>query len=203
MQDLAQCSRRLFDRRIAGDGLGAIRRLSDEFDIYSQPGKGTAVLARLRPRRRDRCAIAGRSRWPASRSPCPARRCAATPGASSPTRPRADGVADGLGHGLHAAAAAAAADRGVFRAALTATSARNSDGDARRAAAYARRRRGRWRRSSRDGTVITFAGVGNIARRPSSRTARAPCRLAQRHARARVAHVPRVSAIPGRTARFS
>ncbi len=32
-----------------GAGLGAVRRLADDFDIYSQPGKGTAVLARLRP----------------------------------------------------------------------------------------------------------------------------------------------------------
>ncbi|WP_224998833.1 SpoIIE family protein phosphatase [Cesiribacter sp. SM1] len=31
----------------AGEGLGAIKRLSDTFDIYSQPGVGTAVLSRL------------------------------------------------------------------------------------------------------------------------------------------------------------
>lgn len=31
----------------AGEGLGAIQRLSDFFDIYSQPGKGTAILVRL------------------------------------------------------------------------------------------------------------------------------------------------------------
>lgn len=30
-----------------GTGLGAIRRLSDEFDIYSQDGKGTVVLSRV------------------------------------------------------------------------------------------------------------------------------------------------------------
>jgi anti-sigma regulatory factor (Ser/Thr protein kinase) len=30
-----------------GTGLGAIRRLSDEFDLYSGPGRGTAVLSRL------------------------------------------------------------------------------------------------------------------------------------------------------------
>src|SRR5690606_26160681 len=34
-----------------GTGLGAIKRLSDEFDIYSAPGKGVALLARLRSRR--------------------------------------------------------------------------------------------------------------------------------------------------------
>ncbi|MBE9158005.1 SpoIIE family protein phosphatase [Nodosilinea sp. LEGE 06152] len=31
----------------AGNGLGAIRRLADFFDIYSQPNKGTALLAHL------------------------------------------------------------------------------------------------------------------------------------------------------------
>lgn len=30
-----------------GTGLGAIRRLATDFDIYSQPGRGTALLARL------------------------------------------------------------------------------------------------------------------------------------------------------------
>ncbi len=30
-----------------GEGLGAVRRQADEFDIYSQPGQGTAVLARF------------------------------------------------------------------------------------------------------------------------------------------------------------
>lgn len=31
----------------AGNGLGAIRRLSSEFDIFSQPGRGTVILSRL------------------------------------------------------------------------------------------------------------------------------------------------------------
>src|SRR5215510_9892301 len=30
-----------------GTGLGAIKRLSDEFDIYSAPGKGVALVAQL------------------------------------------------------------------------------------------------------------------------------------------------------------
>ena len=33
----------------AGTGLGAISRLSSEFDVYSPPGKGTALLARIWP----------------------------------------------------------------------------------------------------------------------------------------------------------
>src|SRR5262245_32645748 len=35
----------------SGTGLGAVRRMADEFDIYSRPGRGTVVLARLRQRR--------------------------------------------------------------------------------------------------------------------------------------------------------
>lgn len=31
----------------AGEGLGAIKRLSNEFDLYSQPGQGTIILSRL------------------------------------------------------------------------------------------------------------------------------------------------------------
>ncbi len=33
-----------------GTGLGAIARLADEFDIYSQPGRGTSLVARLYPK---------------------------------------------------------------------------------------------------------------------------------------------------------
>ncbi len=35
-----------------GQGLGAVRRLSDTFDLFSQPGKGTVTLARLWAARR-------------------------------------------------------------------------------------------------------------------------------------------------------
>lgn len=93
----------------AGTGLGAIRRLSDDFDISSHPGQGTAVLARLRAKgvRRELprlfqvgaislakpgetvCGDAWRVRW------------------------HADGatllVADGLGHGQFASDASEAA----------------------------------------------------------------------------------------------
>lgn len=37
-----------------GQGLGAIRRLSDEFQLYSQPGKGTVVLVRIYQRHRKK-----------------------------------------------------------------------------------------------------------------------------------------------------
>src|SRR5690242_17019331 len=34
-------------RGTSGTGLGAARRLSHEFDIYSEPGRGTVVLSRV------------------------------------------------------------------------------------------------------------------------------------------------------------
>jgi anti-sigma regulatory factor (Ser/Thr protein kinase) len=93
----------------AGNGLGAARRLSDEFDIYSQPGRGTVVLARLRQNRSPvsashRLAFAGISIAVTGESVC---------GDSWQIYHHADGafafVADGLGHGLQAGEAASAA----------------------------------------------------------------------------------------------
>ena len=35
----------------SGTGLGAIVRIASEFDVYSQPSKGTVIVARVSPRR--------------------------------------------------------------------------------------------------------------------------------------------------------
>lgn len=52
MGDPAECMRDGFSTAgSAGTGLGAIRRLSDAFDLYSRVGSGTVVLGRLRNRR--------------------------------------------------------------------------------------------------------------------------------------------------------
>ena len=37
-----------------GTGLGAVRRLANEFDIYSAPGEGTIVMARFGARDSNR-----------------------------------------------------------------------------------------------------------------------------------------------------
>ncbi len=93
----------------AGTGLGAIARMADEHEIYSQPGRGTAVLARIwqsraSAPRRTRMEVAGV--------------CVAKPGESTcgdgwAVTKRASGavmvLADGLGHGPEAAEAARAA----------------------------------------------------------------------------------------------
>jgi len=93
-----------------GTGLGAIARLATEFDIYSLPGKGTALLARL---------WSGRSSIPGPASALELGVvCLAKPGEQScgdgwTQLAQADRqvllLADGLGHGLAAATAAQAA----------------------------------------------------------------------------------------------
>lgn len=96
----------------AGTGLGAVRRLSTVFDVYSRPGRGTAILSRV-----------GEA---AARSPLAVEGvCVPAPGEERcgdawDEERRADGVAilvvDGLGHGAGAADAAAAAVAAFRRA---------------------------------------------------------------------------------------
>jgi anti-sigma regulatory factor (Ser/Thr protein kinase) len=92
----------------AGNGLGAVRRMSDEFDAYSEPGKGTVLMSRV---------------WAnpgAFNKPCLAVGLASRPMPGEDACGDAWGirfgdnatlmmVADGLGHGLLAAAASGAA----------------------------------------------------------------------------------------------
>jgi anti-sigma regulatory factor (Ser/Thr protein kinase) len=96
----------------AGTGLGAIRRLSSVFDVYSRPGHGTAILSRV-------------GETPAPRRVVVDGVCVAAPGEQQcgdawAEERRADGVTilvvDGLGHGPGAAEAAAAAVAAFRRA---------------------------------------------------------------------------------------
>ncbi len=89
----------------AGQGLGAISRIASEFDMYSVAGRGTALVARIGDAGADRhvgavcLPVASEERcgdaWVVER----------TPGHALIL------VADGLGHGAHAADAAEAAVR--------------------------------------------------------------------------------------------
>lgn len=48
MADVERCMKDGYSTRgTPGTGLGAVRRLADEFDIYSMPGEGTVVMARF------------------------------------------------------------------------------------------------------------------------------------------------------------
>lgn len=95
----------------AGTGLGAVRRMADHFDLYSQPGTGTVVAVRLRR--------AG-SNEPASSAfevggvsvPMPGESVCGDAWTSMNDRGRVIvSVVDGLGHGVNAAEAATAAIR--------------------------------------------------------------------------------------------
>lgn len=143
----------------AGEGLGAVRRLSDAFDIASRPGSGTAVLARLagvRP-----AAAATEATFGAVTVPLKGE---TANGDAYGSRERADGwtaiVADGLGHGPEAAKASEEALR-LFRrhhdaspsAILSAIHAglSHTRGGAISVARY-----------SRETGILTFAGIGNV-----------------------------------------
>jgi anti-sigma regulatory factor (Ser/Thr protein kinase) len=96
----------------AGTGLGAMRRLSTVFDVYSRPGHGTALLSRVgEAPARARILVDG---------VCVAAPREAVCGDAWDEEPRADGVSilvvDGLGHGACAAEAAAAAVAAFRRA---------------------------------------------------------------------------------------
>jgi anti-sigma regulatory factor (Ser/Thr protein kinase) len=92
----------------SGTGLGAVRRLSDEFDIFSQPGKGTILVSQIHAR--DRTAAppgftVGLASRPVSGETVSGDAWAVRLGEDNVLLM----VADGLGHGVLAADASGAA----------------------------------------------------------------------------------------------
>jgi anti-sigma regulatory factor (Ser/Thr protein kinase) len=165
MANVAGCLRDGFSTAgTPGTGLGAVRRLSEEFDIHSQRDRGTVVLARLRlPSRGDGVPAnpTGIS-WGVVAHPAPGETvCGDGWAVSSTASSMSFLVADGLGHGPEAAQASASVCRtfrdnpdappDVFldRASRQATGTRGA------AAAIAQAHLGSDR--------LVFAGVGNIA----------------------------------------
>jgi anti-sigma regulatory factor (Ser/Thr protein kinase) len=144
----------------SGTGLGAISRMSDIFDAWSQPGKGTVLVAR-------KFASADAARhgraWDfgAVKVPYPGEQCC---GDNWAVR-RAEGmtsliVADGLGHGIQAADASSAAVT-AFRKAQTGSSAQVLEDvhlalRSTRGAAVAIAH-------LMTGSTASYAGLGNIA----------------------------------------
>lgn len=87
----------------AGTGLGAMRRLADQFDWYSAPGKGTAILLRLWQDGAPAAApLVGGVCLPLASESVSGDAWAATPSPAGLTLL----AADGLGHGPEAAKAA-------------------------------------------------------------------------------------------------
>ena len=98
-----------------GTGLGAVRRLASDFDLHSEPGVGTVLLARVRPEgfRRQPAAF----RWGAVMLCAPGEQVCGDAWALALDGARAALVmADGLGHGPQAAEASQAAVAQFVRA---------------------------------------------------------------------------------------
>lgn len=147
----------------AGIGLGAIRRLSRTFDIFSSPGRGVAVLSRVCPS--ETKVLPADPRHPDFGVATVPLRGEVANGDAYCLRPNGGGwtliVADGLGHGPDAARASSEAVR-VFRdhedeqptAILAAVHAglRSTRGGAVSVARY-----------DVGKALLTFCGVGNVA----------------------------------------
>jgi anti-sigma regulatory factor (Ser/Thr protein kinase) len=146
----------------AGTGLGAIKRLSSEFDIYSVPERGTAVLAEI---------------WPKERKPhgnmfpvqvgvvCTPIKGEDVCGDGWSVRKSGDArlfmTVDGLGHGVLAAEAAHAAEK-VFNQSKT-TSLTTIVQDTHDALKLTRGAALAVVSIQLEAQLLSFAGVGNIA----------------------------------------
>jgi anti-sigma regulatory factor (Ser/Thr protein kinase) len=164
MRDVERCLEDGFSSGgTSGTGLGAVRRLATEFDLYSAPATGTVVLARLHEKPPG-LGPASPFRWGVINRPAPHEtecgdvwRIAERPGELAIT------IADGLGHGPLAAAAAqegaSAFDADPFASpsSILQTSDRRMRGTRGAAMAAAR--------FTAVGGLLKYAGVGNIAAR--------------------------------------
>lgn len=135
----------------AGEGLGAVKRASSEFDLHSQPGAGTVVMSRVGALPALRFGVV-----------CVPLRGEQGCGDSWMLAHGASGTAccvvDGLGHGVLAAESAQAMTGGFQDAPLDAPAAQMERGHRRlaglRGAAAACARR--------SGAALSYCGVGNI-----------------------------------------
>jgi anti-sigma regulatory factor (Ser/Thr protein kinase) len=144
----------------SGNGLGAVTRLSDEFDAYSTPTGGSVVMARLGPRPKRAAVNVSGFRWGAisiaapNESVCGDAWCVAERDGEVAVM-----VADGLGHGIHAAEAAGRAaavfPQHRFAGPVSFCEASHRALSGSRGAAVALAHVG--------GGTVRFAGVGNIA----------------------------------------
>jgi anti-sigma regulatory factor (Ser/Thr protein kinase) len=148
-----------------GTGFGAVQRMADEFSVYSRPGAGTVIAARVAlpdpAARQDAPSPARRFRHAGIRLAAPGETACGDDWALRVEGSRAAVmVADGLGHGPHAAEASAAAVES-FQA------SQGRPSEVLRAAHEALRgTRGAavtLVELDADADTITFAGAGNIS----------------------------------------
>jgi hypothetical protein len=145
-----------------GTGLGAVRRLAEEFDIHSQPGKGTAIVARVSTAARTRVAADRRLRFAVYCVPAPGEsECGDIWRVSTRDSHANFMMADGLGHGPSAAVAANAVasvfDRMPAAAPGAFLEAAHRDINGTRGAAVASLQ------LDLASGAVRYAGIGNIA----------------------------------------
>ena len=144
-----------------GHGLGAIRRMADAFEIYSQPAKGTAALARLWPKHTGTRDAESFSLGVVNVAKSGESVCGDAWSAKVVPHAASILVADGLGHGLLAAEASSAAVSEFERDPLRAPS-RGLE-DVHRALRPTRGAAVAIAGLDFERDVARFAGVGNIA----------------------------------------
>jgi anti-sigma regulatory factor (Ser/Thr protein kinase) len=143
-----------------GNGLGAVRRLSSDFDVHSTPGAGTVIVSRLRrPADTPASGSAARCEYAAISVPAPHEHvCGDTWRIAEREGACAVLVADGLGHGALAAEAATRAaavfDEGPFDEGAVFIERAHRALSGTRGAAVA---------VARIGTSVRYTGVGNIS----------------------------------------
>lgn len=112
MSNLDVCLRDGFSTASSpGEGLGAIQRMSTQSDIYTVPGKGTAILARWRARQSSSKPATAIQIGAVNVSKAGEEVCGDSWGAVWNDRELVIVLADGLGHGLEARLAALEAVR--------------------------------------------------------------------------------------------
>lgn len=154
MHDVSRCLQDGYSTSgTPGTGLGAVRRLASEFDIHSQPGEGTVVVARFGDVTPHGCygvvtlALEGEIE------------CGDAWAIEFSTEATSVMVVDGLGHGTFAAEAAQTAI-GVFREApLTAPQEFLTRANPR----MSKTRGGAVACARIEGTRLAYAGLGNIS----------------------------------------
>ena len=145
-----------------GHGLGAVRRLSADFDIYSHPDRGTVVYSRVAAKDREAPREDDHCRWAAFSIPAPGEiECGDAWSVAQDHLALSAVVVDGLGHGPIAATAAAQAmavfDQAPFVAPGAYLHQAHESMRSTRGAAAAVARIDFERR------MLTYAGVGNIS----------------------------------------
>lgn len=113
MEDINRCMQDGFSTGgTPGTGLGAVRRLAAEFDLFSIPGSGTVVMARIGVKPRSGALARPAFRWAAISVPAPHETvCGDTWSVLEHGDDIRVMIADGLGHGPLAAEASQLAAR--------------------------------------------------------------------------------------------